>query len=84
MGNNELHLENLVTFVFNVEVFPHVSSFCYEFGPLLASCPYKFSRVETQPILPAPLPSINPTIAPVPSYQIMYKEILVHTHVLGR
>jgi hypothetical protein len=37
MSKDELHIVNLVTFVFNVEVSPHVCSFCHGFGHLLAS-----------------------------------------------
>ncbi len=46
MGKEEFHSVNLVTFVFNVEVSPHVCSFCHGFGHLLTNCPYRFSQIE--------------------------------------
>jgi hypothetical protein len=67
-SNDELHLKNMVTSIFNVEVFPHVCSFYHGFGHLLASYPYRSSQVEVQPILLTTLPLVNLPIALVPSY----------------
>jgi hypothetical protein len=43
MGDDELHLENPITYIFNVEVSVHVCSFYDGFGHLLLNCPYKSS-----------------------------------------
>lgn len=65
-NDDELHLENSITSIFNVEVFPHVCSFCHKFGDLLTYYPYKSNRVEVQPILIVTFRSINHAIALVP------------------
>jgi hypothetical protein len=67
-NNNELHLENSITSIFNVEVSPRVCSFCHRFGHLLTEYPYRSSRVEVQPVLIVAFPSINHAIALVPNY----------------
>ncbi len=67
-GNNELHPKNPVTYVFNVEVSPHVCSFCHGFGHLLANCPNRSSQVEIHASFSIALHARNPPIAIVLSY----------------
>jgi hypothetical protein len=67
-SNDELHLKNMVIYIFNVEVFPHVCSFYHGFGHLLVSYPYRSNKVEVQPILLATLILVNLPISPIPSY----------------
>jgi hypothetical protein len=45
-SNNELHPKNPITFVFNVEVSPHVCSLCHGFGHLLISFPYRSNQIK--------------------------------------
>jgi hypothetical protein len=68
MGDDELHPENPVTFIFNVEVSFHVCSFCHGFGHLLTSCLYRFSWVEVQVGFPTMLLLGNPLIIIILSY----------------
>jgi hypothetical protein len=67
-NDDELHLENSIISIFNVEVSLHVCSFCHRFGHLLTYYPYRSSRVEVQPVLIVAFPSINHVIALVPNY----------------
>ncbi len=67
-NDNEFHLENSITSIFNVEVSPHVCSFYHGFGHLLVSYPYRSSQVEVQLILLTTLPLVNLPITPVLSY----------------
>jgi hypothetical protein len=46
IGDDELHPKSPTTFVFNVEVSPHVCSLCHGFGHLLDNYPYRSNRVE--------------------------------------
>jgi hypothetical protein len=83
-SDNELHPKNLITFVFNVEVFPHVCSFCHGFGHLLARCPHISTRIEIQPILPATFPLVNLPIALVPNYpNIVLRNSGSHSSIRG-
>ncbi len=67
-NEDELHPMNLITFIFNVEVSPHVCSFCHGFEHLLTNWPYRSSRVEIQSGLSVALPLGNPPIAIVLHY----------------
>jgi hypothetical protein len=84
MSKDELHPVNLLTFVFNVEVSPHVCSFCHGFGHLLVSCPYRSSRVEVQLGLLITLPLRNPLIIMVLRYpNIVLRNFSSHLDING-
>jgi hypothetical protein len=84
MNDDAFHPKKLITFIFNVEISPHVCSFYHGFGHLLASCLEIFSQIEIQPSLPVTFPPGNPPITTTSNYpNIVPRNCGSHSRIKG-